>query len=58
MVAPTVTSLPRGTFYQWMRSAGKLGDQHKVPRVTNDRTVADQLLQAASRQAPTVSLAL
>jgi hypothetical protein len=58
MVAPTVTSLPRGTFYQWMRSVGKLGDQHKVPRVTNNRTVADQLLQVASREAPTVSLAL
>ncbi len=58
MVAPMVTSLPRGTFYQWMRSVGKLGDQHKVPRVTNDRTVADQLLQVASRQAPPVSVAV
>ena len=41
-----------------MRSVGKLGDQHKVPRVTNDRTVADQLLQVASRQAPPVSVAV
>jgi hypothetical protein len=44
MVAPTVTVLPPGTFHRWMRKAGRLGDQHKVARVTNDRTVADGLL--------------
>jgi hypothetical protein len=33
--------------HRWMREAGKLGDQHKVPRVTNDRTVAEALLSAA-----------
>jgi hypothetical protein len=27
-----------------MRKAGRLGDQHKVARVTNDRTMADELL--------------
>jgi hypothetical protein len=47
MVAPRVFVLPPGTFYAWMRSRGKLGGQHKVPRVTNDRTVADGLLRAA-----------
>jgi hypothetical protein len=31
-----------------MRAAGKLGDQHKIPRVTNDRAVADALLAAAA----------
>jgi hypothetical protein len=51
MVAPRVTVLPRGTFYRWMREQGKLGDQHKVPRVTNDRTVADGLLRAAAGRA-------
>ena len=48
MVAPRVTVLPPGTFYRWMQAQGKLGDQHKVPRVTNDRTVADSLLRAAA----------
>ena len=43
MVAPTVTALPSGTFHRWMRQAGRLGDQHKVPRVTNDRAIADAL---------------
>jgi hypothetical protein len=46
MIAPRVIPLPPGTFYRWMRQAGKLGDQHKVPRVTNDRTVAEALLSA------------
>jgi hypothetical protein len=44
MVAPTVTALPAGTFHRWMRTAGRLGDQHKVARVTNDRTIANALL--------------
>jgi acyl-CoA synthetase (AMP-forming)/AMP-acid ligase II len=48
MVAPAVTTLPSGTFYRWMREQGKLGDQHKVPRVTNDRIVASGLLRAGA----------
>ena len=43
MVAPTVTALPAGTFHRWMRTAGRLGDQHKIARVTNDRTIANAL---------------
>jgi hypothetical protein len=27
-----------------MRTAGRLGDQHKVARVTNDRAIANALL--------------
>jgi hypothetical protein len=44
MTAPRLTLLPAGTFHRWMRRAGRLGDQHKVPRVTNDRAVAEALL--------------
>jgi hypothetical protein len=47
MIAPRVTALPSRTFYRWMRDRGKLGDQHKVPRVTNDRTMAEGLLADA-----------
>jgi hypothetical protein len=53
MTAPRLVPLPRGTFYAWMRSRGKLGGQHKVPRVTNARTVADGLLAVAGRVADT-----
>ena len=52
MLEPRLVELPAGTFYRWMRGEGKLGDQYKVPRVTNSRTVADALLAtAASRTA-------
>jgi hypothetical protein len=47
MVSPRMSVLPAGTFYRWMQRRGRLGDQHKVPRVTNDRTVADALLAEA-----------
>jgi hypothetical protein len=52
MLAPRVLALPPGTFHRWLRAAGKLGDQHKVPRVTNTRAVAESLLAAASDGAP------
>ena len=46
MLAPRLIELPAGTFHRWMREAGKLGDQHKVPRVLNDRAVAEALMAA------------
>jgi len=51
MTAPRVLAVAPGTFHQWMRTAGKLGDQPKVPRVMNHRDLADALL-AASRPPP------
>ncbi|MGH7415013.1 MAG: GH3 auxin-responsive promoter family protein [Candidatus Rokuibacteriota bacterium] len=44
MLPPIVTALPPGTFHRWMRRGGRLGDQHKVARVTNDRAIAGELL--------------
>ena len=34
----------RGLFYQWLSQKGKLGGQHKVPRLSNSRTVLEELL--------------
>ncbi len=48
MRAPRLVALPPATFHRWMRAAGKLGDQHKVPRVTNSRAIADALLASAA----------
>lgn len=45
MLPPRIIPVSAGTFYRWMRQQGKLGDQHKVPRVMNDRLVADGLLR-------------
>lgn len=38
-----VTPLQAGAFIEYMRSEGKLGGQNKVPRLSNDRRIADQL---------------
>lgn len=38
-----ITSLPKGAFIQYMKSQGKLGGQNKVPRLANDRKIADEL---------------
>ena len=40
-----ITDLPRGTFQAWLKSKGRLGGQHKIPRLANDRKYADQILQ-------------
>lgn len=33
-----------GLFHDWLASRGKLGGQHKVPRLSNDRTIIDAVL--------------
>jgi hypothetical protein len=38
-----ITSLPAGAFIDYMKSQGKLGGQNKVPRLSNDRKIADDL---------------
>lgn len=38
-----VTPLPRNAFIDYMKSIGKLGGQNKVPRLANDRKIADEL---------------
>ncbi|MBM3414441.1 MAG: GH3 auxin-responsive promoter family protein [Bacteroidetes bacterium] len=42
---PVVCQVARGTFAAWLKQKGKLGGQHKVPRLSNDRTVLEQILQ-------------
>jgi hypothetical protein len=41
---PTITSLPKGTFYKWLKINNKLGGQFKVPRLNNSRKIADEIL--------------
>ncbi|MCD8740150.1 GH3 auxin-responsive promoter family protein [Mucilaginibacter roseus] len=40
-----VNSVKKDTFINYMRSQGKLGGQNKVPRLSNDRKIADELKQ-------------
>ena len=38
-----ITSLKKNAFIEYMKSQGKLGGQNKVPRLANDRKIADEL---------------
>ena len=38
-----ITSLQKNGFINYMKSQGKLGGQNKVPRLSNDRIIADEL---------------
>ena len=40
-----IRQLKKDTFIDYMRSQGKLGGQNKVPRLANDRKIADELAQ-------------
>lgn len=41
---PLVHAVRKGLFIEWLRSKGKLGGQHKVPRLSNDRTQLEEIL--------------
>ena len=41
---PLVKILPSGTFSKWLHSKGKMGGQHKVPRLSNERKIVTEIL--------------
>ncbi|MBS1948894.1 MAG: GH3 auxin-responsive promoter family protein [Bacteroidetes bacterium] len=49
---PLVKSLPKNLFTEWLRSKGKLGGQHKVPRLCNERKYIDEILSMLSKTKP------
>jgi hypothetical protein len=42
---PTVHIAPENTFYNWLKQRGKLGGQHKVPRLANERKYVEEILE-------------
>lgn len=41
---PTVHPAREHLFYDWLKKQGKLGGQHKIPRLSNKRTYVEELL--------------
>ena len=41
---PDIKMAAPGLFEKWLKSNGKLGGQHKIPRLNNDRVLMEQLL--------------
>jgi len=44
---PFIHALSKGVFTKWLRSKGKLGGQHKVPRLSNERKYLEEILAMA-----------
>ena len=41
---PIVHSLQKDTFNKWLKNKGKLGGQHKVPRLSNERKMIEEIM--------------
>ena len=44
-----ITEAKPGLFNEWLASKGKLGGQHKVPRLSNTRKIIDEILSLNSK---------
>jgi hypothetical protein len=42
-LTPEVVGVRRGGFADWMRARGKLGGQHKVPRMDSSGTITEEM---------------
>ncbi len=45
---PIVHAMPSGTFYNWLKHKDKLGGQNKVPRLSNERGLVEELLSTVA----------
>lgn len=41
---PTVRDIQKGSFNRWLQSKNKLGGQHKIPRLSNERNIVEEVL--------------
>lgn len=41
----SIVAVPEGTFLSWLKKKGKLGGQNKVPRLSNDRKLIEEILE-------------
>lgn len=42
---PLIHKAPKNLFYNWLKKSGKLGGQHKVPRLSNNRKYLEEMLE-------------
>ncbi|MCK5814480.1 MAG: GH3 auxin-responsive promoter family protein, partial [Flavobacteriaceae bacterium] len=45
LAMPKIHQARKGLFYEWLGMKGKLGGQHKIPRLSNKRKFMEELLQ-------------
>jgi len=44
LMLPKIHKANQGLFYSWLKGKGKLGGQHKIPRLSNSRSFVEELL--------------
>lgn len=44
LLPPVIRVVPPGTFHKWLKQKEKLGGQHKVPHLSNDRKILEEIL--------------
>ncbi len=42
---PKVVSVPKNTFFGWLKAKGRIGGQNKVPRLYNDRKYVEEIMK-------------
>lgn len=52
LISPLISIAHKNQFHNWLKSKNKLGGQHKVPRLYNDRTFIDEIKQYALKETP------
>ena len=45
---PKVTVVQKGSFFNWMKKRGKLGGQHKVPRIDSSNTFINEVVKISN----------
>ena len=50
LLPPEIIPAREGVFYEWLKEKGKLGGQHKIPRLSNSRKNIDELLAMNKEQ--------
>lgn len=50
LALPKIHIAKEDLFYDWLKQQGKLGGQHKVPRLSNSRKYLEELLELASQK--------
>ena len=46
---PQVHALPKGTFLKWLQKKEQVGGQHKIPRLSNERKIIEEILAENQR---------
>ena len=58
LMLPQLVNAEQGLFYNWLKEKGKLGGQHKVPRLSNNRKHLDEFIRDEPKPSTLIRLFL